>query len=189
MLSRSLFSSLSHSRGSARLARAPPPCIHTSYLWMSSFNIATFNLEAALIHFVFESSSAERRSFGDSRRQWETKSRMSLLPSPSPKRGGLMRAINCMTLIASLKSECGGAPLTISYVMMPKLQMSALLSYTGVGCATSGAIQFGVPMSVFRLVVVLTDRAETPKSHIITLPEAVMSMLAALMSRCMIADL
>ena len=49
---------------------------------------------------------------------------------------------------------------------------------------TSGAIQCGVPMKVFRLDIVLVSWAATPKSATLTCPVSVTRMLPALMSRC-----
>jgi hypothetical protein len=58
---------------------------------------------------------------------------------------------------------CGGLPSAISIAVIPKLQMSALVPYP-VSCMTSGAIQKGVPITVFRLVTLSESCPATPKS-------------------------
>src|ERR1700733_14345624 len=111
----SYSSSFSQAKGSARLARVPPPCNHASYRRISSRKVDTFSFDIALIHLVLPSSSAVSRypkyepmsgkarskeltSPGNSLRQEATKSLISLLPSVSPKRGGLTLVMRLMTL-------------------------------------------------------------------------------------------
>ncbi len=59
------------------------------------------------------------------------------------------------------------------------------ISYLNVD-PTSGAIQYGVPMKLFLLPSVAVICAETPKSASLTSPLSDSSMLAPLMSRCIL---
>lgn len=66
------------------------------------------------------------------------------------------------------RSQRGGWLSAISSAVMPRDQRSDLLSYVASGFSsqaiTSGAIQYGVPMNVFLLPIVLSSCADTPKS-------------------------
>lgn len=57
----------------------------------------------------------------------------------------------------------GGSPSIISIAIIPKLQMSTLRPYSFL-VTTSGAIQYGVPTIVFRLLCESLIWAQNPKS-------------------------
>ena len=77
--------------------------------------------------------------------------------------------------------------LTISIAVMPNDQMSDLESYVFFGswshAITSGAIQYGVPMKVLRLPMVLSSWALTPKSTSFTSAFEVRSTFCPFISR------
>ena len=77
------------------------------------------------IQRVRASSAAERRSCGCSSRQYATNSRRPGEYVPSGRRGGWFFGMSWIALCWS-RSASGGLPVTISYSVMPKLQMSAL---------------------------------------------------------------
>uniref|UniRef100_A0A182IPB1 Uncharacterized protein n=1 Tax=Anopheles atroparvus TaxID=41427 RepID=A0A182IPB1_ANOAO len=79
-------------------------------------------------------------------------------------------------------SPYGGFPSAISRAVMPSDQMSATQSYP-ISSITSGAIQNGVPMTVFRFAIVSVSCPATPKSASFAWPSELSSMLPALMSR------
>lgn len=66
------------------------------------------------------------------------------------------------------RSHRGGWLSAISSAVIPSDQRSERLSYVASGFSshaiTSGAIQYGVPMNVFLLPIVLSSCADTPKS-------------------------
>lgn len=66
------------------------------------------------------------------------------------------------------RSQRGGWLSAISRAVIPSDQRSERLSYVASGFSshaiTSGAIQYGVPMNVFLLPIVLSSCADTPKS-------------------------
>ena len=63
-----------------------------------------------------------------------------------------------------------GCPSAISRAVIPSVHRSLLLSYVASGFSshamTSGAIQYGVPINVFLLPMVLSSCALTPKSTV-----------------------
>lgn len=81
--------------------------------------------------------------------------------------GGLFLGIRKRTLMGC-NSELGGSPLASSMAVMPRDQMSALLSQQDC-LMTSGAIQNGVPTNVFRLLVVFVNWPATPGKFKISL--------------------
>ena len=88
--------------------------------------------------------------------------------SGSRNEGGGFVGIMKMALIGWI-SPYGGLPSAISRAVMPRLQMSATQSYP-ISWITSGAIQNGVPMTVFLLAMVSYNTA-TPilyVCHILT---------------------
>jgi len=62
-------------------------------------------------------------------------------------------------------SPYGGLPSAISKAVMPRLQMSATQSYP-ISWITSGAIQNGVPMTVFLLAIVSYNTAVSDSLHV-----------------------
>eukprot|EP00160_Parvularia_atlantis_P015224 Unigene4241_Nuclearia_a/m.12917 Unigene4241_Nuclearia_a/g.12917 ORF Unigene4241_Nuclearia_a/g.12917 Unigene4241_Nuclearia_a/m.12917 type:complete len:351 (+) Unigene4241_Nuclearia_a:896-1948(+) len=98
----------------------------------------------------------------------------------------------CLGIIKSARIGCrsysGGASSAISIAVIPSDHTSHRESYaTSVSSAEipSGAIQYGLPMTVLRLLSVLVSCAETPKSASLTAPSCVRSRLPPLMSRWM----
>jgi len=78
----------------------------------------------------------------------------------------------------------GGSPSASSIAVMPKLQMSARLSYA-VSRICSGLIQYGVPMMEARRDRVEVSCADTPKSASLQLPSSPSRTLPAFRSRWM----
>eukprot|EP00037_Helgoeca_nana_P001676 m.28560 g.28560 ORF g.28560 m.28560 type:complete len:341 (-) comp12032_c0_seq1:627-1649(-) len=101
--------------------------------------------------------------------------------SPSPNPGAGFCAIMKMARIGWM-SAYGGLPSAISIPRIPNDQISARESCP-VCWITSGAIQNGVPITVFRFFVVSESWPATPKSANLTLPARVTRTFPPLMSR------
>jgi hypothetical protein len=87
-------------------------------------------------------------------------------------------AIFTSTIILVSISDQGGLPVTISKTVQPKLQISANLLWP-VYVITSGAIQYGVPVSV---LCSAHNTLLDPKSVSLHCPSSSIIMFAALMS-------
>ena len=99
-----------------------------------------------------------------------------------PRVGGGELIIYSKTLIAG-NSLFGASPYESSIAVIPKDQMSALISYPSDYSITSGAIQHGDPTNVYRFYPALTC-ADTPKSLRKILPSLSIKTFPALISLC-----
>mmetsp|Transcript_25644 Transcript_25644/g.47842 ORF Transcript_25644/g.47842 Transcript_25644/m.47842 type:complete len:260 (+) Transcript_25644:721-1500(+) len=128
-------------------------------------------------------SVAVGRAAGSFTKHFATKSLNSGDQSPSPRVGGGLFGIRKIALIG-WTLLCGGSPTAHSIAVIPRDQISALASYpVFFSVKTSGAIQYGVPMTVLLLAKVFASSFDTPKSASLQSPAWFKRMFAALISR------
>ncbi len=98
--------------------------------------------------------------------------------------GGPYEILNMARITGSSALQCGGTCSASSSPVTPSDHTSAVQSYPLSDASTSGASQYGEPMTVRRRASVPCSCVLTPRSPSFSVPSRLRKRLAALISRC-----